>query len=514
MSKSNLIARNTGLLFFRMLIVMAVGLFTSRLVLEALGLEDFGIYNVVGGIVVLFAFIKSALYNAIYRHFAYAIGQGDEAGLSRTFSMAVKCYGLLALITVVIMEALGPWFLHNYLVIPAGREEAALVVFHCSLFQFALNILQMPYYSLILAEERMDFFALLSLFEVGQKLLVVYALYWIPYDRLCTYGLILSAVAVVLLLAHIGYCRWQFKCCRFDWMWDGKLFRKLCSFSGWSLIVNMADVAIVQCISLFFNWFGGVLLNAALGVMNQVNDKLLVFLDNFSQSLDPQLIKSYAAGERDYFEKLLYAASKLSYFLLLLVAFPVWLNIEFLLEKWLGNYPPLAPWFIKAIILSSLVNATQRALTQAVYASGKLRRHQLTMVAIKLFGIPLMYLILWQGGEPLQVMYSWVLINAACAVARVRLLQGIIGLDVVRYLREVVARILLTTLIVVPLPYWLSGRMEGWSALLSSILASSLLTIIGVWLVGLTPEERGAALRLGVVRKVMNRLGLKRFANR
>ena len=299
--KSKRIAKNTLFLFIRMALILCVGLFTSRVVLNTLGVDDFGIYNLVGSVVVLFSFLQSALTNATYRFFAYELGKGDEVQLKRTFAMAVNAHVILALVILILCEIGGTWFLNHKLVIPEGRMDAANIAFHFSMLCFCLNIIKTPYNSAIIVHERMGFFAYTSIVEALMKLGIVYMLVCFAMDKLILYSMLMLGVAVVLLVWYVIHCNRLFEECRYKPVWDGGLIKGMLKYSGWSVIVNAVDVTVNQSVLFFFNIFFGVVANAAMGVASQVNGHLTNFLNSFTQSYNPQIIKSYAAGEQNYF---------------------------------------------------------------------------------------------------------------------------------------------------------------------------------------------------------------------
>ena len=321
--KSERVVKNTGFMFLRMILIVGIGLVTSREVLRILGVKDFGTYNLVGTIVVMFSFLQSALNNATSRFITFDLGTGNVGNLSHTFSMSLNSEALLGLIILFLSELVGPWFIGHKMNIDPARVGAAQAVFQFSLLSFIVSLLRTPFNSLIIAHERMNYFAYTSIVEASCKLAIVYLLLIINHDKLITYAFLQLLVTILITLWMIGYCRWNFKESRYKLYWDTKLLKKLTNYSGLSLIVNIADVAVIQSISIFFNLFQGLVANAALGIANQVNSQLNQFLGNFSQSYNPQIIKSYAAKDYHYFMTLIYSAGKLSYLLLFGVAFPI-----------------------------------------------------------------------------------------------------------------------------------------------------------------------------------------------
>ena len=447
-------------MFFRMLVTMGVGLFTSREILRILGVEDFGTYNLVGTIVVMFAFLQNALNNATSRYITFELGTGVLENLQRTFSMSINSEILLSVIVLVLSELVGPYFIETHLNIPEGRQMAAHVVYQLSLFNFVIGIIRTPFNALIIAHERMDYYAYTSIVEAILKLLVVYFLAVISYDKLIVFAFLLVGVSIIIFLWMYIYCKHHFEECKYSRVWDVKLFKKLTNYSGLSLLVNFCDVAVMQSITIFFNIFSGVVANAALGVANQVNTHLNNFLGNFSQSYSPQIIKSYAAEEYDYFMKLIFSASKLSYFLLFSVAFPVMLNIDYILDIWLVNPPGQAGLFLCLIVCYSLIDAFSQPLFTSVHATGNLKVHQLLMGGIKILNIPLSYMLIKQGCPTPIILVVWAAMNGVCGVARIWWLQYLINLNVKDFLGKTMWPILYISLLTAPLPILIKHSID------------------------------------------------------
>lgn len=490
-TKSKRVAKNTMYLFVRMIFVMGISLFTSRVILQTLGVDDYGTYNVVGGVVVFFSFLKSAMTNATYRYIAFALGEGDEQKLSRTFSMAINAHLIIAALLLVLSETIGLWFLNTHLVFPEGRLLAANIAYQFSLLTFLLSVIQTPYNSCIIAHEHMSFFAVTSVWEVVLKLLVVFALLWLPGDNLVNYSWLLAAVALFLLVWYKIYCAKHFVESRYKKYWDKGMLGEMLKYSGWSVLVNGADVTVSQSIVFFFNIFFGVAANAALGVANTVNASLTQFLGNFSQAFNPQIIKSYAEKDMEYFYKLIYSTSKISYFLLLLVSFPVVANIDFILKIWLGVVPEGTGLFILVIMLYSLIDAYSAPLVTSVHATGKLRTHQIMVSAIKLLNIPLAYLVLWLGCDAWTALGIKAALNLVCSIVRPIYMKRLIHLPLGVYTRKVFMPILLVSIFSLPLPIYLCTLYdEGWLKLV--VTSSAFVLIMGIFtlLFGLDKEER------------------------
>lgn len=507
-NKTQLVAKNTGFLFIRMVLVLLVGLYTSRVVLQVLGVEDYGIYNVVGSVVVFLSFLKMALTNATYRYLAIEIGKKSEQRLKEVYSMSINCHIILALIIWLVLEIIGSWFLNAKLNIPDGRLVAANWLFQFSLLSFCVSVIQTPFNSNIIAHEKMDFYALVSVVETILKLAIVYLLIVSPTDKLSTYGFLQLFVAIIVGSCYWFYCRIRFSNCVYIRYWDKKLGKELISYSGWSLLVNMSDVAANQSMSIFFNLFFGVIANAAMGITQQVTSQLSAFLSNFTQSFNPQIIKSYAAKQYDYFMKMIFSASKLSYLLFLFIALPVVANIEFVLSIWLGNYPEMTPSFIRVIILYYVFESTQQPFLNAVHATGRIKTHQIMMSSIKLAAIPAMYFVLWQGYAGTWMLVVWVSFTFIWCTARTIYMHYLINMSLSKYYNEVLIKILIVTVVCAPptffIAYKITNPIAGFFA--SGAFSVISMTIV-IWCYALSNAEKSIILNLGIVKKIINKVG-------
>lgn len=503
---SKRIAKNTIFLYIRMIIVMCVSLFTSRIVLKTLGFEDFGIYNVVGSVVVFLSFLQAALRNATSRYLTYDIGLGNSEEISKTYSMAINTHLILSIIIWVLLEIGGVWFINHKLVITPERILAANWAYQFSLLTFCVSVIRTPFESSIIAHEKMDFYAITSIIEVIMKLAIVYILLISPIDKLIAYSFLVFCVALVLLIWFIIYCKKTFIDAKYIIYWDNATLVKFSKYSGWSLLVNGACIVRSQSINVFFNMFLGVLANAAMGIANQVISALNMFVQNFTQAFRPQLIKSYATEDFDYFNRLLFLTSKVSYLLLLFISIPIISNIGFVLKVWLGEYPDMTSVYIQAIILYYLIDALQEPLLISVHATGNIKYHQIYMSSIIFLVVPISYFMLKAGcsGESILIVNAFS--NIICAIVRTTYMKKLIGLNVKLYLRKVIIPILLITLLSVPLPVYLSKLMApSWSTLIISSLISFLTTCFMSLLFGLDKTEKQYLMNLPLVKKLLRK---------
>lgn len=490
------IAKNTLALYVRMGVTMLVSLFTSRVVLQTLGVEDFGIYNVVGGVVVLFSFLNAAMSSATQRFLNFELGRKDFAQVGRVFSMSMSVHFAIAGAVLLLAETLGLWFLNAQLNIPAERMAAANWVYQFSVASTLLGIMLVPYNATIIAYERMTFYAWASIATTFLRLGIVYLLVIGNADKLVLYAALTFAVGVLMQIVHVVYCRRAFpRTAIYRPFRDKKLFRELVSFSGWSLFGGVANMANSQGINMVMNIFCGVGVNAAMGIANQVNAAVYQFVGNFQTAFNPQIVKLYSAGNHDAFIRLIFRASKFSYFLMLLLALPLMLNAEFVLSVWLGDVPAHATAFARWTLVFLLADALAGPLWISVQATGKIRNYQLVVSAFIFANLPLCVLLLRFGFAPEWVLACRAFINFTILFWRVFYLRGKVGLPSWKYLREVVGKVLCVSAAAacVPALVWLSVPAESaWARLFASCSAAIACVAGTVWFLGFSKHERDA----------------------
>ncbi|MFI3299344.1 MAG: lipopolysaccharide biosynthesis protein [Rikenellaceae bacterium] len=494
LSSNKRIARNTLMLYIRMFVLMGVGLYTSRVVLGALGVDDFGIYNVVGGVVIFFTFINGALSSATQRFLNFEMGRGDSTAVKRVFGAALAIHCLIALVVLLLAESVGLWFLNSQLNIPEGRMAAANFIYQCSVLTTCVSIMTIPYNATVVAHERMSFFAYLSLVEGSLKLLVAFALVHYIGDRLEFYGLLMLGVSVVVLLSYYLYCRRKFATARFTIVRDRGLYVQLFSFSGWSLLGSVAVVGANQGVNMLLNIFFGVALNAAAGVANQVNSAVSGFVGNFQTAFRPSIVKLYAAGEVDKLNRLIITSTKFSFFLIYLIATPLMLNIDRVLSLWLPVVPELASGFAVLVLISSIISALSAPLWMTVQAVGRIRNYQIVMSLIIISTLLFSYIALECGASALAVFVVKTAVELVCLIARVLYTRHFIAFSLRKYFYRValpVTLIVVCSMIIPALCYYFDYEM---GLVLSSTLFF-VITIPAIFLLGLTPEERAQILK-------------------
>lgn len=485
------IAKNTALLYFRMLFLMLIGLFTSRINLQSLGIDNFGIYNVVGGVVAMFSILTGSLSVAISRDITFELGKGDHEKLKKVFSSAVTIQIIMSIVIVILAEIAGVWFLNAKMVIPAERLYAANWVLQFSILSFVLALISVPYNACIIAHEKMSAFAYITIYEAIMKLIVAYTVFITPFDKLITYAVLLFLIALSLRLIYGVYCTRHFEECHYHFVFDKKMLKHMGGFAGWTMIGNLSYVGYSQGLNILLNIFFGPSVNAARGVAMQVNEKVSSFCTNFQMALNPQITKSYAVNDLKRMHTLIFASSKYSFFLLLLLSLPIMIETKSILYYWLGNYPDHTVWFVRLIFMVLLVDATANPLTVAAQANGNIKKYQIIVGTILLLIVPIAYVALKMGCQPesVFVVHLTILLLAQCA--RLIMVRGMVSLNIKEYMKKVFLRVVAVVCfsIVVPivLHFYLS---ECFFSMILVCFVSCLSVLVCVYFLGLTKDEK------------------------
>lgn len=489
------IAKNTLMLYFRMLFTMAVSLFTSRVVLNTLGVEDYGIYNVVGGVVSMFSIISGSLSAAISRFITVELAKGDADKLKKTFSASVTIQLLLSLIIVVLIESIGVWFLNAKMVIPAERMDAANWVLQFSIVTFVINLISVPYNATIIAHEKMSAFAYISILEVVCKLVIVYLLKISPIDRLVFYAILMCAVSVIIRLVYGYYCNRHFAECKFSFRFDKDLLKRMFSFAGWNFIGASSAVLRDQGGNIIINLFGGPAVNAARGIAMQVNHAIVGFSNNFMTALNPQITKSYASGEQDYMMKLIFRGARFSFYMLLFLSLPVLANTHYILSLWLGIVPEHSVLFVRLALIFAMSESISSPLVTAMLATGKIRNYQIVVGGLQMLNLPISYVLLRIGCIPETVMMVAIGLSQCCLAARLVMLRTMIGLSARKYLREVYLNVILVTTVAAVLPILTSVILEeSFLNFVIIVLISLITAAISIFYIGFNKNERDFAV--------------------
>ena len=484
------IARNTFALYLRMLLLMVVSLYTSRVILSTLGVDDYGIYNLIGGFITLFSFISSALVGAMQRFFNVALGEGDNEEYHNIYSMGINIFSLFSVFLLLVGETVGLWFVNTQLNIPQGRETAALWVYQISIITLIVNLFRAPDNASIIAHEKMGFYAYISIFEALLKLGIVYLLTLIDVDKLVLYVLLYLASTVLINIIYAFYCRKNIPECRYTLMWDKVLFKRLVSFSGWSMLSGSAQVLKSQGDAYLLNHYYSVAVNAAFGVSAQVYNAVNLFLINFQTAFKPQLVQSYAAGEMGAHYRLISRSARMSFFLLLLIVVPVAFNLDGLLELWLKEVPLYTKEFCLVILLAYLLDALGAPLAVSVYASGVIKGMQVWTAVLLLIGLIASFFFLRSGSSPYVVAVISFFVHLGFWCVYMYYVRKLCHFDLMDYAKQVVLPVVLVSIGVLIGPFVLSFvSVSGWRVLLFC-LADLIWVGAVVLLTGLKKEEK------------------------
>ena len=508
-SDNSRIAKNTLLLYIRQFFVLAISLYTSRLVLATLGVSDYGVYYVVGSVVTMFVFIRSAMGNATNRYIAYALGKGDEADLKRIFSTCLFVHFLLAAIIVVLSESVGLWLLYNKLEIPEGRMPAAFWVMQFSIITCAIGVLCVPYDAEIIAHEKMSTFAFLSILDVTLKLLLVFLLKVIPFDKLVFYGFFLLCVQILNRIIYGFYCWKKFPETRKANQKDAVLIKEMFGFAGWNLLGNTASIVCAPVINVLLNMFFGPVVNAARGVAVQVQGAAKGFISNFQLAVIPQITKNYAAGNLERMKTLIISCSKLSYFLFLCLALPLLLEAKQILSLWLVEVPEHSVNFLRLVFCIMLVESWEQPLHTANLATGKIKVFQSVKGITLLLTLPIAYIALRKGASPEIVFIIQLFVTLGSLLVQLFILRPLIGLSLRRYYLEVFGRTFVVTLAASIIPGLLFYYMQDTILSMFIIMLISVLSVAGfVYLIGLNKPEK--AFVINSLNKSISKLSRKK----
>lgn len=492
-SNNKRIAKNTLLLYIRMFFMMAITLYTSRVVLSALGVEDFGIYNVVGGVVAMMGVLNGAMSVSTQRFLTFELGKNDLARLKQVFSMSVTIYILFAVVLVLFAETVGLWFLNTHLVIPADKLEAANWVYQFTVISAVITLLYNPYNAMIIAHERMNIYAYVSIFEALLKLVVAYLIQLVSEDRLIYYGFYFLIASLLTTAVYFIYCVRSFKESRYTYYWEKGLFSQLMSYSGWNMFGSVSGLVKGQGLNILLNMFFNPAVNAARGIAFQVNTAVSLFFTNFYTAVRPQITKYYAQNDLENMNKLVFRSSKMSFFLIMFIALPLIVEAPFVIQFWLGQIPEYVVPFMRLIILITAVDAMATPLMTTAHATGNIKLYQSVVGTLVIMNIPVSYIFLDYGFPAVTVFYISLVISVVSLFLRLWIVNRLMDFPVWRYIREVFGRCLLCALSGAIIPVAMASQLaDGFTAFcmvsFSSIVASGL----SVWLIGLNRSERMA----------------------
>ena len=486
------IAKNTLLLYFRMLFMMAVNLYTSRVVLNTLGVVDYGINNVVGGVIAMLGFLTGSLGVASSRYITYDLGKGDMVLMRKTFGNILSIHFILAGIVLVVGETLGLWFMSTQLQIPPGRETAALWIYQFSIFSSVLAVISVPYNATIIAHEKMSAFAYISIADAVLKLLIVYLLVVIPCDKLIVYSILFFCIQAFDRVVYGIYCSRHFDETRTKPKYDGKLFKEIFAFAGWTMNGNLAVMGYTQGLNILLNMFFGPAVNTARGIAVQVQGVCQQFCTNFQMALNPQLTKSYAQDDLDNMRRLLVKSSKFSFYILFFIVLPLMFETELALKLWLGIVPEHTVNFLRLMLIIGMLYTLSNPINVSVHATGKLKRFQLIEGTMLLLIVPIAYLLLkFFSIPPEYVFIVHIVVELLTQYIRLRIVLPMIGMRFGIYFRQVIVPIVMVAVLTPIIPFIVYTYISNvWIQFFVVCIVCVLCAFVMVYTFGCTVPER------------------------
>ena len=490
-SANKRIAKNTLVLYVRMLFTMGISLFTSRVILQTLGVEDYGISSVVGGVISMFTFINAAMVSSTQRYLNFELVRGDANQLRSVFSTSLQIHALIALAIIVLSETVGLWFLNEKLVIPEARMTAAMWVYQCSILSCAVSIMSTPYNAVIVAHEKMSAFAYISILDVSLKLLVVYLLVVLPFDKLIILAILNLLVQLFIRYIYTLYCHRHFPESYFQFRFNKTLFKEMFGFAGWSFWGNLAAILYTQGLNMMLNIFFGPIVNAARGIAVQVQSAVQQFVGGFQTALNPQITKNYASNNLPQMHSLMFRSARFSFLLLFFLSLPVLMETNFILTLWLKTVPDDAVIFTQIMICISLIYTTANPCIIANQATGKVKIYQMVVGGILLLILPISYVVLKLGAPAYSVFIVHFCIESLAQLSRMYMLRKLIHLPLWQYMKNIYIPIVSTVVIAIILPLVVRMQVaEGWLRFLAVGFTCVLSVGASSYFIGFTKQER------------------------
>ena len=501
-SNNNRIAKNSVFMSIRMAIVLVITLYTTRAILHVLGIEDYGVYNVVCGFVSMFAFLNTSMSNGVQRFFNYELGKNGPEGAKKVYNTAILIQLLLSIAIILLTESFGLWYLHHKMVIPESRLIAANWIFQSSVLGFLFIILQAPYTAAVMAHERMDFYAVISILDALLKLLIVFTIPLFPGDSLIVYGVLYALINVLNFVLYLLYFKRNFPEIRADYNFDKNLFHSMLSFSGWNIFGSLSSVMKEQGINLVMNYFCGPIINAARGVAQQINSGLQSFVQNIAVPVRPQMVSAYAQGNIKRTMSLTYSVSKLSCYLIYIMSLPIVIEINYILKLWLGNnVPEHANTFVIIVVITTLFNNLNAAISNVVHATGKMKKYQLSQGSIGIATVPVAYLIMRLGGTPEFALLTTTFSMVIAQIFALFTLRSLIPYSINDYLKEVLVPfifVMALTFFVPLIPHYLMD--EGFARFVLVTVLGFVSAALTILLLGLNQSEKN--LLYQIIRRI------------
>ena len=492
------IARNTVMLYVRMLLLMLVTLYTSRVVLRELGVEDFGLYSIVGSVVIFLGFINNSMTGATQRFLSYYQGKGDKDELNVVFNSVFASQAIISLTIFVAGETLGLLYISNYLNIDPSKTGAAHIVYQFPLLSFVYKTLTVPYTSAIISNEKMGAFTIISIAEVLLQLAVVLSLKFIPSNKLVAYSALLFVTVIITQSLYQIYCKRHFEECEIKRNWEKKHIMDIFSFSGWNLLGSLATVMATQGVNIILNAVFGVVVNAARGIAFQVSGATTALSGNFQKALNPQIVKRYSSAQFESMYNLIIRGTKLGYYLLFIVFVPIFFNMNQVLSIWLTTVPEYAVEFCRLIIIYTLISALSNSLMTSVLATGKIKRYEIIISLVNVSNIPLSLIALYLYPNPLVTMFIMIVVGAAAFIARLIMTSRLIKISKMKFFSNAILPILLTTLTTMFIGYFadMECAVDDYMTLLLNLLMLFVITVVCISIIGLSKDEKEFAINL------------------
>ena len=486
------IAKNTMFLYFRMLLVMGVNLYTSRVVLQVLGFDDYGLYNVVGGIVTMFTFLNGSLGAATSRYITFELGRKDYTQLNKVFNTALLIHIALAVIIVLLAETIGLWFFYEKMTIPEERLQAAFWVYQISIVTCFFSLTQVPYNATIIAYENMKIYAYVGVVEVLIKLLIVFLLFMSPIDRLIYYAVLLCLLQIGIMFFYRFYCNRHFASCKIRIYKDKNLFKEMFSYAGSDMIGNISVLAQGQGLNILLNMFFGPAVNAARGIAYQVQGAITQFSNNFMTAVRPQIIKSYAEGKPDDMMRLVKQSSCFSFYLMWIITLPIFLESDYILTLWLGHYPEHTVSFLHLVLILCLIQTLKTPRSTVFHATGHLKFVNLVVGGILCAAFPLAYILLKFGSSPESVFYAANVTMLVSEAASIIILKKYINYSILDYVKVVYGRCILVvaTSFIIPFLVYQDITSQGFVRLVSTCIITTFSSVFFIYYFGMNNVER------------------------
>lgn len=505
MSDNKRILKNTLLLYVRMFITLGISLFTTRVIFQALGLENMGIYNLVGGVISMLGFLNGSMSSASQRFLSFELGRNNQKNLKEVFELILLIHCILAIIVILLSESFGLWFVNEKLIIAPGRLSAANWVYQTAILSSILGIIKVPFTACIMAHEKMGIYAYFSFIDVVFKLLIVYALWFIPGDNLIIYAILLMLSGAIDFLINMIYCLKKFHECRLHFTWNRSLFKQIFSFSGWNLFGQVTIIANDQVLNIFLNWFYGTIVNGARGIALRINGIIVQFVYQFQSALNPPIVKSFASGNIEDTRKLISRGIKISFLLMMLLSYPFIIETDKILTLWLGESPQYTAWFTRLAIINTLLDTMTGPITTGIQANGKVKKLQIYVSLALITVLPISYLLLKLGIEPYFVILANIFVSFITLYIRLNILQQYTGIKKIFLIKEAILPCyLVAVLSIIPPFLYHTLTINSLINFIMSCLVSIISSIILSYAIGLNYTEKQFVI--SIIKKLYSKI--------